>query len=287
MWPADWLAVDWSKFGVALVGVLWAYHGWMNIGPIAEEIKNPRRNIPFALIGGVLLLILLYVGANVAYYLVIPQAEMAGLPRDQTVATEFALRLLGPVGVLLASAVVMCSVFGSLNGNILVGPRLLFAMGRDGLAPWWLTQLHAKYRTPMAATVVYAGWSCLLVVGIGALTRYQFPLLAVGGATLDVNLPAGPSAFDALTDFAMFGAVAFETLAVAAVFVLRWTRPDTERPYRCIGYPVVPLVYVIVMVAVLANMFATPEQRGVALIGLGFIAVGAVVYQMLFGGHRQ
>jgi amino acid transporter len=168
---------------------------------------------------------------------------------------------------------------------VLVGPRLLFAMGRDGLAPAGLMRLHPRYQTPAVATAVYAGWSCLLVIGIGALTRNQFPPLDLGGRTLDVNLPAGPSAFDALTDFAMFGAVAFETLAVASVFVFRRTRPDADRPYRCVGYPVVPAVYVLVMTAVLANMFATPEQRGVAVIGLGFIALGAVVYQVVFAGR--
>ena len=281
LWPADWSTVNWSLFGAALVGVLWAYHGWMNIGPVAEEVTHPQRNIPLALLGGVVVLILLYVSVNLAYYLVIPHSEMASLPSNQTVATVYCYRLLGDAGVVLASAAIMCSVFGSLNGNILVGPRLLFAMGRDGQAPEGLMRLHPRYQTPAAATAVYAGWSCLLVLGVGALTRYQFPPLDVGWRTLDVNLPAGPSAFDALTDFAMFGAVAFETLAVAAVFVFRWTRPDAERPYRCLGYPVVPAVYVLVMAAVFVNMFATPEQRGVAVIGLAFILSGAVVYQLV------
>ena len=87
---------------------------------------------------------------------------------------------------------------------------------------------------------------------------------------------------DTLTDFAMFGAVAFETLAVASVFVFRRTRPDAERPYRCLGYPLVPAIYVLVMAAVFVNMFATPEQRGVAMIGLVFILSGAVVYELTF-----
>lgn len=117
-----------------MVGVLWAYHGWMNIAPIAEELKNPQRNIPIALLGGIGIIIFLYLGANLAYYLVLPRTEMA-LMKATPVATVFSLRLLGPIGAAVASAAVMCSTFGALNGNLLVGPRLLYAMGEDGLAP--------------------------------------------------------------------------------------------------------------------------------------------------------
>lgn len=283
MWPADWSTVNWGKFGAALVGVLWAYHGWMNIGPVAEEVTRPQRNIPLALLGGVLLLIVLYVGANVAYYLVIPRVEMAEL-RNTTVATEFCLRLLGPIGAVVASAVVMTSVFGSLNGNILVGPRLLFAMARDRLAPAALERINPVTGTPLVATAVLAGWACLLVVGFGALSRTELPALDLGVVTLDPNLPKNKSPFDAVTDFAMFGAVTFETLAIAALFALRAREKpgDAPIPYRCPGYPVVPAVYVFIMALVLANMFATRDQRTEALIGMGFIAVGAAVYGLVF-----
>ncbi len=287
-WPGSFAGVNWSLYGAALVGVLWAYHGWMNIAPVAEEVTEPQRNIPRALLGGVLLLIFLYCGANLAYYLVIPREEMREL-RNTTVATEFCLRLIGPVGSLLASAIVMTSVFGSLNGNLLVGPRLLFAMGKDGLAPAGLQRLHPWYGTPSVATAVLAGWSCLMVLCVGALTQYRLPLIPLGGADLDLNLPPNKAPFDVVTDFAMFGAVAFETLAVASVFVFRWKVPPTpeNRPYRCWGYPLVPAVYCLIMAAVLANMFVTPEQRSEARIGLGFMAVGVVVYQLVYRGGRS
>lgn len=288
VWPGNWGGVNWGLFGAALVGVLWAYHGWMNIAPLAEEVRNPSRNIPLALLAGVLLLILLYCGANAAYYLIIPREEMAKL-KDTTVATEFCLRLLGPVGGILASAIVMTSVFGSLNGNLLVGPRLLFAMGRDRLAPVALCHLHPRYQTPLLATAVLAGWSCLLVFGVGALTQYRVPTIPLGFTDLDLNLPKGKSPFDVVTDFAMFGAVTFETLAVATIFVFRRKFPPTpeNRPYRCWGYPVVPILYCLIMATVLANMFATEQQRSEALIGLGFIGVGAVVYLALFRGSGK
>ncbi len=286
-WPGDILGVNWSMFGAALVGVLWAYHGWMNIAPIAEEVKNPNRNIPLALVGGVLLLILLYCGANAAYYLVIPRPEMAALPGTKTVATEFCFRLIGPVGTVIASAIVMTSVFGALNGNLLVGPRLLYAMGQDRLAPAQLATLHAQYRTPVLATVVLASWSCLLVLGVGALIQYRLPVIPLGFTNLDLNVPAGKSPFDIMTDFAIFGAVCFETLAVATIFVFRKRIPPTpeNRPYRCWGYPFVPALYIAIMAAVLVNFFVNPQQRSEALIGFGFIAVGAVVYVGLMRGR--
>jgi len=278
-WPASWRSVNWGLFGAALIGVLWAYHGWMNIAPIAGEVKNPGRTIPIGVLGGVAILITLYCGANFAYYLVIPRVEMARLT-ETTVATEFCLRLLGPIGAIIASTIVMISVFGALNGNLLVGPRLLFAMGQDRLAPHQLSRLHSVYQTPVLATVVLAAWSCLLVLGIGALTQYRVPSLQLGFTVLDLNVPAGKSPFDIMTDFAIFGAVCFETLAVAAIFVFRYKIPPTveNRPYRCWGYPVVPLVYIAVMVGVLVTFFANPQQRTEALTGMGFIALGAVFY---------
>lgn len=284
-WPDGFDGVNWTKYGAALVGVLWAYHGWMNIAPVAEEVRDPQRNIPRALLGGVLLLIVLYCGANLAYYLVIPRDQMKEL-RNTTVATEFCLRLIGPVGSLLASAIVMTSVFGSLNGNLLVGPRLLFAMGKDGLAPAGLQRLHPAFGTPWVATAVLAGWSCIMVLGVSALTQFRLPVVPLGFADLDLNLPANKAPFDVVTDFAMFGAVAFETLAVASIFVFRFRLPTAVRPYRCWGYPLVPALYCVIMAAVLTNMFMTPEQRSEARIGLGFIAVGAAVYLLAYRGSR-
>lgn len=280
-WPADWTAINWGKFGAALVGVLWAYDGWRNIGPIAEEVREPQRNIPRALLGGVFLLIALYTGANLAYYLVISPNEMAQL-KDTTVATEFCLRLLGSTGAMIASLAVMTSVLGAANGNVLVGPRLLFAMARDRMAPASLARLDPRTRTPVIAIVALAIWSLLLVMFTAILTRYRLPPISLGGISLDLNLPEGKSGFDTATDFAMFGAVVFDTLAVSSIFVFRVRFPikDYPRAYRCIGYPWVPILYVLIMAGVLVNMFWTPDQRFEAIVGLGFIAVGAAVYAL-------
>jgi len=266
-WPAQWSAVDWSKFGAALVGIIWAYHGWMNIAPVAEEVKDPQRNIPRSLFVGVGVLIALYVGANVAYYLVIPHADILKLS-NTTVATEFSLRLLGSAGGIVTAAAIGISVFGALNGNILVGPRLIYAMGADGLAPRWLNRLHPTYRTPALATLVLCGWSVLLVLIVGA--AFQF------GAFGDASDPATKVPFDITTDFAMFGAIALETLAVLSVFVFRYTKAEVPRPYRCLGYPVVPALYGVIMLVVWLNMFATKKVE--SWTGIGFMLAGTALY---------
>jgi amino acid transporter len=261
-WPESWSALSIPGLGAAFLGVYWAYHGWMNISPVAEEVRNPQRNIPLALLAGVGTVIFLYLGANLAYYLILPPTEIAGL-KDTTTATVFSMKLLGPLGAAAASAAVMCSVFGALNGNILVGPRLLYAMGQDRLAPAALAEVHPRFRTPLLATLVLAAWSCLLVVGVAVLNQAQ----VFGKTALD---------FDVLTDFAMFGSLTFDTLAVLSIFVFRFRRPDAERAYRCPGYPVVPLLYLLLPGFVLINMAVNqPLQVGVAA---AFIAVGAGVY---------
>jgi APA family basic amino acid/polyamine antiporter len=268
--------IPWAGIGTAMLGVLWAYHGWMNIAPIAEEVSRPQRNIPLAVLGGVGTIIVLYLGANVAYHLVIPMTKMAELG-NTTVATEFCLKLLGPLGAAVASAAVMFSVFGALNGNLLVGPRLLYAMGQDRLAPRGLYAIHPRYKTPALAIIVVAIWSCLLVLGGAALSRFELPIVELAeGRVLDLNLPKDKPLFDILTDFAMFGAMIFETMAISTIFVFRYRFPHADRPYRCWGYPVVPIVYILVLAAVACNTLVT--QRTEAAVAVGFILFGAAVY---------
>jgi basic amino acid/polyamine antiporter, APA family len=269
-WPATWSELSIPGLGAAFLGVYWAYHGWMNIAPIAEEVRNPQRNIPLVLLAGVGTVIFLYLGANLAYYLILSGPEMAGL-KDTTTAAVFSMRLLGPVGGAAAAAAVMCSVFGALNGNLLVGPRLLFAMGRDGMAPAALRDVHPRFRTPALATVVLAAWSCALVAGVAVLNSWK----AFGETALD---------FDLLTDFAMFGSLTFETLAVLSIFVFRFRFPNAERPYRCPGYPVVPLLYVLLPGFVLTNMAVNKELE--VEIAVEIILIGALVY-VLAGLSRK
>lgn len=266
---------SWAGLGTAFLGVLWSYHGWMNIAPAAGEVKKPQRNIPLAFLAGVGIVVFLYLGANLAYHLVIPQHEMADL-KNTTVVTEFARRLLRPSGTVLAAGVVLCSVFGALNGNLLVGPRVLFAMGADGLAPKGLSAIHPVYRTPLLAIAAMALWSNMLILGGAALIRNPLQVIHAFGYVIDLNPDPQKALFDMLTDFAMFGAVIFDTLAVTTIFVFRKRLPNVPRPYRCPGYPVVPLLYLVLPVYILTNMFS--EQRTEALTGIGFIVLGTVVY---------
>ncbi len=273
-WPSDWSAVNWSRFGAALVAVLWSYHGWMNIAPVAEEVRDPQRNLPLALLLGTVCILVLYLSVNFAYHMVVPSDVMVAL-QGRTVAGEFAVRLLGPIGLVLASTAVMISVFGSLNGNLLVGPRLLFAMGQDGLAPQALSKVDPVWKTPARAEGVLAAWTILLVLGVAVLLGFEV-----------INKKPG-DLFDILTDYAMFGAISFETLAVASIFVLRRRYPvdKFKIAYRCWGYPVIPIIYCAAMAAVLANMFfAKPNESFAAL---GFIAVGALVYGVFFAGTKS
>jgi len=280
-------AFSFGGLGAAMLGVLWAYHGWMNVTMISGEIRQPQRNIPISVIGGVGVVIFLYLGANVAYHLVIPQQEMSQLRHvkqadstedlDIPVVAEFARRLLGPIGVILASAALMCSTFGALNGNLLAGPRALYALGEDRMAPKALSEVHPTFKTPALAIAVEAAWACLLVLGGAALSTGSLPVIDVSPTReINFNLPANKPLFDILTDFAMFGSILFETLALSTIFVFRMRQPNAERPYRCIGYPLVPIIYVAVMSVVAINTLLT--QTTEAMIGLIFISVGALVY---------
>jgi amino acid transporter len=278
-WP-NWDQLEFGKIAAALVAVLWAYHGWMNFAPVAEEIRNPNRNIPISVICGVLIIIAVYLGANLGYYLIIPQSEIAQIEETTNVATQFSMRLLGPIGAAAASAAVMCSVFGALNGNLLVGPRLLYAMGQDGLAPRALAEVHPRFRTPALAILVLAFWSVILILAGALLKVHRLPVLDLGFRSLDLNIPARKAIFDVMTDFAMFGAIIFETLAVTTIFVFRWRMPQAERPYRCPGYPIVPLLYLVLPAFILTYMFKNQPTESLA--GLGFIGLGIIVYVLLF-----
>ncbi|MCU0706467.1 MAG: APC family permease [Fimbriiglobus sp.] len=297
-WPDHFPLERWVGLGSAAVAVLWAYHGWMNLGPMAEEITRPQRNIPLALLAGVGCLIVLYVSANLAYYTALGPIDMVDARDGTTVAREFCRRLIGPAGAMAASLAVMVSVFGAVNGNILVGPRLPYAMAQDRLAPGIFGRLHARFRTPTFATALLAGWSIFMVLALGVLLQTNRELFHLWEYKNDAWQVATDehtgqtktdTPFDMLTDFVIFGSVAFDTLAVAALFVLRRKHADRTAalPYKCWGYPVVPALYCLAMAGVMFSMFLDPEKRWKAFVGLGFIAVGAGVYWLAFGRKRS
>jgi amino acid transporter len=275
IWPSKWGDVHWWRCAAALYSVLWAYHGWMTIAPVAEEVRDPKRNIPLALFTGLGLVIAAYLGANLAFSLVISPRQMAGLS-SSSVASAMCLRLLGPVGASIASAAVGVSVLGALNGNMMAGPRVLFAMSADRLAPSAFGRLHHRWQTPHWATIALAVWSAFLVVAGATLSRFRLPPLAIAGFQFDLNLSHGKPLFDVLTDFAMFGAVVFETLTVATIFVFRRRPMDAGGYYRCWGYPWTPGIYVAVMALVAISTFLNQPIEACA--GTVFVLLGALVY---------
>jgi APA family basic amino acid/polyamine antiporter len=270
IWPSADAPNLWKALGVALVAVLWPYDGWINIGPVAEEIRDPQRNVPRGLALGMLVVILVYVGANVSYHLTLPMDKLAGVVDPATgkffpdqasasaVASDVFRVLFGELGGRLAALGVMCSTFGAVNSNMLTGPRIYFAMARDGFLPAAIHRVHPRYQTPGNAIIIQAVWTTILLIVFYAWKE------------------SPKDAFDGLTDSVIFGGLIFYSLTVGAVYVLRRTRPDVARPYRTWGYPVTPALLLVAYTAVAAGeLFSRPEETaGVA----GLIIAGAVYY---------
>ena len=278
-WPGS-IDADLARgFMTAMVGVLWAYDGWVNLTPLAEEVRQPERNIPRALMLGMAVLIALYLAATLAYHLVLPLAEVAspsGNPSNRAVAADYCRRLVGPNGGFIISMVVMASTLISLNGNALAGPRAYFAMARDGLFPAGLCRVHSRFRTPANAVFVQSAWATALTV-VGTILILYPPPTGLPGPISAVwaKLNATPL-YDLLYTYVIFGATIFYMLAIASVFTLRRTRPDLPRPYRTWGYPITPALYVAASLLLLGNMLvASPVE---SLAGLAIIALGLPAY---------
>jgi len=253
LWPSHVDTGLLAATGAALAAIMWAYDGWGMVTVVAEEIRDPARNVPRALIGGVLFLIVLYVAANLAYHLTLPSAVIAD-PNNNNTAMVVTEKLLGPWGTQLVLAMTMVSIFGALNGNILVGPRVVFAVARDHRMYEPLRRVDPRFGTPALSIAALSGWSCILI-----LANTVIPV-------------ADTSLFTLLTNYVVFGGSMFYFSAVLAVFVLRKRQPDAERPYRTWGYPWVPLIFVTFYVYFLIAMFwARPHEclRGLVLIALG------------------
>jgi basic amino acid/polyamine antiporter, APA family len=234
-----------AGFGAAMLGALWAYDGWNNVAPLSGEIRNPQRNLPRAFIGGMLVVGSLYLFVNLAYYYAMSPLEIASVPTSSSVATEVLKRFLGPVAVSMTAVALMISSFGSLHASALANSRVPYAMARDGLFFRGLGRLSPRSNVPARAIVAQAAWGSVL---------------ALSGS------------YDALTDSVIFASWLFYGLSTGSLFVFRRTMPDAPRPYRALGYPVVPVIFLIVTAALLINTFvAAPREalRGVAVMIAG------------------
>jgi amino acid transporter len=244
--------------GTALGAIMWAYDGWGQITVVAEEVQQPRRQIPLALTSGVLLLTVLYMGANWAFHSTLSSEQLisADVP-----AVDVMQKLLPGVGEKLTLAMLMISVFGALNANILVGPRVLYAASRDHRLMGPLRHIDPRTGTPAIAITALCGWSIVLVMAG------------------DLNAAPGERLFDLLTNYVIFGGSIFYLAAVIAVFVLRRKMPDARRPYRTWGYPWVPAIFVVAYIGLLVSMFLAGPREAIS--GLVLIVLGGLVYAVI------
>jgi basic amino acid/polyamine antiporter, APA family len=238
-----------AGFGAAMVGALWAYNGWSDLSMVAEEVRDPARVLPQAIIGSSLLVILLYVGVNASYFLVLDAGQIANLPESAAVATAVMIKLFGPVAAAVLTAGMLVTNFGALHSTFLSVSRIPFAMARDGLLPAGLATVSPRSRVPSRA-----------IMALGAIA---IGFACVGG-------------FDLLTDIIVFMLLVFNGMSVAALYVLRRRLPDAPRPYRVLGYPLVPAVFLLSTVFLVANtVLATP---GRVLASVLIVATGVPVY---------
>jgi basic amino acid/polyamine antiporter, APA family len=215
-----------AGFMAALVAALWAYDGWNDLNMVAGEVKQPERNIPIALIVGVATVGVLYMLVNAGVQYMLPASAVAASPRPASDAVALAL---GSVGAGIVSAGMAISLLVTLNGTIMSGGRIPYAVARDGFFFRALAEVHPRFHTPAMAIVVQAILSILLLL-------------------LGAN-------FGQLFSLAIFAEWLFYMIASSTVFVFRWREPNAPRPYRMWGYPIVPAVFVIVAAALLAYTF--------------------------------
>ncbi|MFO0637216.1 MAG: amino acid permease [Nannocystaceae bacterium] len=237
-----------AAFGLAMVSVLWAYDGWSDVGFVSGEVRDPQRNLPRAFLLGTLAVAVLYLAANAAYLAVIPLAEM---PKRELVAADVAAIAIGRGGVAFVAAAVAISTFGTLNGSMMTGPRVFFAMAEDRLFFRALAHVDPRRGTPSRAIALS------IVLGI--------VFVSVRG-------------FAELADQFVIGIWPFYALGVLAVFLLRRRQPARERPYRTWGYPVVPGVFLAATLYLLGSYLVTEPLTFFACIGV--IATGVPVYYL-------
>ena len=235
-----------SSFGVALIAVFWAYDGWVYIGWVAGEMKEPRRNVPLAMILGVTIVGVIYVAMNMTYLYALPLTEIV---KHETIAHAAAVALFSPAAAVWLSALVAISCFGAMACAILGSPRIYYAMAKDGLFFPRMAEVHPKWRTPAFALIGQGVWAGILTLS---------------------------GRYDQLYTYVMFGMVLSYTLTVVGLFVLRRKRPDIPRAYRCTGYPWLPALYVLIGTAwTLNTIFTRPRE---ALAGTIIVLIGVPGY---------
>ncbi|HEV7518372.1 MAG TPA: APC family permease, partial [Thermoanaerobaculia bacterium] len=262
---AGWAAA----FVLAMVGALFSCGAWNDVSFAAAEIRDPRRTLPRALIAGTVLVGVLYLLVNLAYLVTLPLSAIAHAPDDR-VATAAMAVICGPAGGTAMAMAIVVSTFGCANGLILAGARVYYAMARDGLFFRAAGRLN-RARVPAAGLMLQGAWSALLVLPRTRLhDALGRPLLDAAGAPRYGNL------YGNLLEYVIFAVLLFYVLTIAGLFILRVRRPDAVRPYRALGYPVVPGFYILGASAVMAALLL--YRRETTWPGLVIVLAGIPVY---------
>jgi len=235
-----------AGFFAALVAALWAYDGWNNVSMVSSEVREPQHNLPLALIGGTIAVIVIYLLTNAAYFHVLSATEVGSSTR---VAAEMMRRVMGAPGAAAVSIAAMISIFAALNGSILTGARVPYAAARQGYFFAPIARVNAKYRTPGVSIWALSIWAALLVLS---------------------------GRFEQLFTYVIFSICILYAMTAAAVMVLRRKEPDLPRPYRTLGYPWVPIIFVLVaFTLIVSTLLDSPRE---SLMGIGLILLGVPFY---------
>ena len=246
----------WSAFGAMVLAALWAYDGWNNLPMAAGEVRDPQRNLPRAIVWGALGVFVIYALVNVGYFHALPFAEIA-TPSSESVAQKTATTFLGGTTQALLAAAMAISAISAMNGSMLTGARVPYAVASDGLAPRPLAKVAKGQHVPVVSVLVQGGLACIY---------------ALSGR------------FDQLTDAVVFASWLFYALNAGTVLLLRVREPTRERAFRVPGFPVVPVIFMALAALLLLNTIWT-APRATAL-GVGTTAVGALVYVLFYRRRR-
>ncbi len=239
--------VWWLALAPIMGSIMWTYDGWSDIGSVAGEVKDPTRNLPRVYLIGTATIVLLYVVVNAVYIWMVPLKEMAQVT---TVAPLVMDRLIGKGGATAAGVLIVLATFGATQGSIITGARITYAQARDGLMFRWLARVHPKHETPSASLWFQCVLSCIAVVALRNFEKFA------GGFVFTIWI--------------------FYGLAGVAIFIFRVKRPDVPRAFRCIGYPVIPAIFVLVAVAM--TVLAILDDPQTTLVWLGVLVAGVPVY---------
>jgi len=236
-----------SALTLAFVSILWSFGGWQHATFTAAEAKDPKRTVPMSLILGALAVTVIYVLTNVAYMFLMPPSQMANSPH---IASDAISLVLGPIGGSLIAITIFISTFGTTGIYTLTAPRIYYAMANDGLFFKKAAEVHPRFRTPMLSIVLQSFWAIVLILFWGT--------------------------FESLISYVVFTDWIFFALAAFSIFLFRRRKPEAERPYKTLGYPFTPIVFVAISTLfVVYTLFEKPAE---SLAGLGFLAVGVPVF---------